>query len=100
MYCCDGKEEFSASITPDFRVKLSFRNHSNILIWWFLVIFSVEKSCADWYFCGDHVTFYIINVFTVTFNQINVSLHNKSHNFFQKKEILLTKVVYAEFNII
>lgn len=57
-------------------------------------------SSKVWHLFENEIFCYIINVFTVTFNQINVSLHNKSHNFFQKKEILLTKVVYVEFNII
>ncbi len=32
IYSCDGKAEFSAAISPVFSVTLSFRNHSNMLI--------------------------------------------------------------------
>ncbi len=34
IYSCDGKTEFSASITPVFSVTWAFKNHSNILICW------------------------------------------------------------------
>ncbi len=30
MYTCDGKVEFSTSITPVFSVTCSFRNHSTV----------------------------------------------------------------------
>jgi len=55
----------SAAITPFFIVISSFRNHSNMLIW-------IEIS-------KEHNIY--VKVFSVTFDQLNVSLQNKSINF-------------------
>jgi len=55
----------SAAITPFFIVTSSFRNHSNMLIW-------IEIS-------KEHKIY--VKVFSVTFDQLNVSLQNKSINF-------------------
>ncbi len=81
-------------ITPVFSVTWS---SEIILIYWlaaqetFLIIINAENSCAAQYFCGNRDIFYfsgyfcnIINVFTVTFDQFNASLINKSINFLKK----------------
>ncbi len=75
MYTCDGKVEFSTSITPVFSVTCSFRNHSN----WLICTLSMLKTFV--LLKEEHLleieNFYnIINVFTVTFDQMNVSLLN------------------------
>ncbi len=49
---------------------------------------NVENSYAAKHFCCDSLLIFckITNVFTVTFNQFNMSLLNKSIKFFQKKK--------------
>ncbi len=92
-------------ITPVFRVTWS---SEIIIICWFaaqetfLIIIDVENSCAAKYFCWSSDPFYcihfqylmnrkhlfkienILNIFTITFEQFNASLLNKSNNFIQK----------------
>ncbi len=83
------KAEFSASLLQS---SVSHDPSEIIIIYWF----NAENSCAAQRFCGNRDSFFldtdeynvqknifcnIINVFTVTFDQFNVSLLNKSINF-------------------
>ncbi len=106
IYCCDAKLNFSI-ITPVFSVTWSFRNHSYILIWcsrnisyyqcwkqlccfilwkpWYvLMLWSTVKFKITALIWNRNCN--IIIVFTVTFDQHNISWLNKSNNFFTKKE--------------
>ncbi len=46
MYSCVGEAVFSSDITPVFSVTWSFRNHSNMLIWFstITIIINVETD--------------------------------------------------------
>ncbi len=112
MFKCNFFLWIFSIITPVFSVTWS---SEIILICWFaaqetfLIIINVENSCADEYFCGNwYILFFrihrwkesskqqhlfvikicwnIINVFTVTDEQLNASSMNKSFKFFQQKK--------------
>ncbi len=97
------KAEFSASLLQS---SVSHDPSEIILICWFaaqetfLIINNAENSCAASYSCGNRDTIYfskfkrtafcnIINDFTVTYDQFNASLINKSINFFEKNSVFL-----------
>ncbi len=103
IYSCDAQLYFQHHYSS-LQCHMIFRNHSNMLICCsrnISIIINVESSCAASYFCGLKVHLFeiqmfcnIINVFKVTFENFNVSLLNKSINFF-KKILLITNFCHA-----
>ncbi len=86
---CDGTAEFSAATSHFFSVTWSSRNHSNLLIWCSrnikhkTFLLRMLKTIAPNIFVETVIHFFkflflnIVNVFTVIFDQFNVSLLNK-----------------------
>jgi len=84
MYSCNGKVTFSATISQVFSITWSFRNHSNMMIWcsrrisyyyqcWKVVLLNIFEEIVRHFVDFMNRTL----LFTVTFDQFNMTLLNK-----------------------